>query len=145
MRVDALRREISARLAVIGSGTAVRVAAAALSRPGIGLLVVCDRRDRIAGVVSKSDLVRHLTGDATADAPVAGWMTTNVISCRFDDDLWPVWRRMGDDNLQSLPVIGSAAEPIGVLDIRDALKALLDEETYQERLLARYVGGVGYQ
>jgi hypothetical protein len=47
--------------------------------------------------------------------------------------------------LQNMPVLEGGDRPLGVLDIRDALAALLDEERYEERLLANYVSGVGYQ
>jgi hypothetical protein len=32
-----------------------------------------------------------------------------------------------------------------VLDIRDAMKALFEQEENQERLLANYIAGIGYQ
>jgi hypothetical protein len=47
--------------------------------------------------------------------------------------------------LQNMPVLGTDAKPLGVLDIRDALKALFEQEEYQEGLLSNYVAGVGYQ
>jgi hypothetical protein len=52
---------------------------------------------------------------------------------------------MRAQSLQNMPVLGTDARPLGVLDIRDALKALYEQEEYQERLLSNYVGGVGYQ
>lgn len=144
MRVDALFRSTSARLEVIDIGAEVRAAALALSKPEIGLLVVCDGR-RNVGVVSKSDLVRHLTGFADAAAPIAPLMSRDVVSCRPDDDLHATWRTMVERRLQNIPVVGEDSEPVGVLDVRDALKALLEHETYQEQILAGYIAGVGYQ
>ena len=35
--------------------------------------------------------------------------------------------------------------PLGILDVRDALKVLLEQEEYQETLLTNYIAGVGYQ
>jgi hypothetical protein len=44
-----------------------------------------------------------------------------------------------------MPILGPDAKPIGVLDIRDALRALFEQEEYEERLLINYIAGVGYQ
>ena len=37
------------------------------------------------------------------------------------------------------------SRPLGVLDIRDALMVLFEQEEQQERLLINYIAGVGYQ
>jgi CBS domain containing-hemolysin-like protein len=47
--------------------------------------------------------------------------------------------------LQSMPVLSTESNPLGVLDIRDVLEALFEQEEYQEQLLFNYVAGVGYQ
>jgi CBS domain-containing protein len=145
MRIEALCPATAARLAVVTADTLLRNAAAALSNPRIGLLVVCDENRRATGVVSKSDIVRHLTDAGLTEAPVANVMSRNVVSCRPEDDLYATWQRMGEERLQNIPVLSTDSVPIGVLDIRDALKILLEEEEYQERLLTNYVAGIGYQ
>jgi hypothetical protein len=48
-------------------------------------------------------------------------------------------------SLQNVPVINDGAKPLGILDIRDAMKALFEEEELQERMLFNYVTGVGYR
>ena len=52
---------------------------------------------------------------------------------------------MSARRLQNMPVLSADSKPIGVLDIRDALQALLEQEQYQEQLLVDYVSGVGYR
>jgi hypothetical protein len=47
--------------------------------------------------------------------------------------------------LQNMPVLGTDSKSLGVLDIRDALKVLFEQEEYQEQMLFNYVAGVGYQ
>ena len=145
MQIETLRPAAAARLAVVTADTLLRDAAAALSNPRVGLLVVCDENSRATGVVSKSDIVRHLTDAGVTEAPVAGLMSRNVVSCRPEDDLYATWQRMAAQSLQNMPVLGADLKPLGVLDIRDALKILLEQEEYQERLLLNYVAGIGYQ
>ena len=144
MRIETLRPLTAARLVAITVDTSLRNAAVALSNPHIGLLVVCDE-NRAAGVVSKSDIVRHLTKAGVTEAPVVTLMSRNIISCHPEDGLYATWQDMGERDLQNMPVLDTNAKPIGVLDIRDALKALLEQEEYQERLLSSYVAGGGYQ
>jgi CBS domain-containing protein len=145
MHIDNLRLMTSARLVVVSTDATLRTAASALSSPHIGLIVVCDENGEAAGVVSKSDLVRYLTSMGVTEAPVSTLMSPNIISCRPEDDLYATWQMMEAQSLQNMPVISTDAKPLGVLDIRDALKVLFEQEEYQERLLLNYVAGAGYQ
>ena len=145
MRVDTLRPMTSARLAVIAVDSTLRTAAFALSSSHIGLVIVCDENRTAAGVVSKSDILRHLTNVGVVEASVATLMSRNIVSCSPEDDLYATWQRMAAQSLQNMPVLSSDSKPLGVLDIRDALKALFEQEKYQEQLLFNYVTGVGYQ
>jgi CBS domain-containing protein len=145
MRIDALRAITSARLTVIDINATVRTAASAFSTPHIGLLVVCDANGNVAGVVSKSDLVRHLANIGVAEMSVVTIMSRNVVSCRPEDDLCATSQRMSAQSLQNIPVLSADSKLLGVLDIRDAQEILLQQERYQEQLLINYVAGVGYQ
>ena len=145
MLIEALRPMTSARLMVIAVDATLRTAASALSNPRIGILVVCDENRKAAGVVSKSDLVRHLSNVGVAESPVAVLMSRNISSCRPKDDLYATWQKMAAQSLQNMPVLSTDSRPLGVLDIRDALMVLFEQEEQQERLLINYIAGVGYQ
>jgi CBS domain-containing protein len=145
MRIEALRPMTEARLVMVAIDTSLRRAAAALSDSRIGLLVVCDESRRAAGVVSKSDIVRHVTTMGAAEAPVVELMSRTLVACDPKDDLYATWKKMAAQSLQNLPVLGADAVPLGVLDFRDALKTLFEQEEYQERLLSNYIAGIGYQ
>jgi CBS domain-containing protein len=145
MRIKSLHAAISARLAAVSLDATLRTAALSLSRPGIGLVVVCGNTGAAAGVLTKSDLVRHLTRAGAADAPVARLMTQPIVSCEPDDDLYGVWQMMTARKLQNMPVLGMDLKPLGILDIRDAMQVLFEQERYQEQILIDYVAGVGYR
>jgi CBS domain-containing protein len=145
MRIETLHPLTAARLAVIAIDASLRTAAVALSDRRIGLVVVCDENRRATGVVSKYDIVRHLMHAGVADAPVANLMSRDMVSCGPADDLHDTWQRMAAQRLQNMPVLDTGLKPLGVLDLRDALKALFEQEEYQERLLTNYVAGLGYQ
>jgi CBS domain-containing protein len=144
MRIDKLHATTSARLAVVDLDATLRTAASSLSRPGIGLVVVCSDTGA-AGVLSKSDLVRHLATAGPADTPVALLMSQPFVSCEPDDDVYGVWQTMTARKLQKLPVLGVDRKPLGILDIRDALQVLFEHEQLQEQMLVDYIAGIGYR
>ena len=144
MRIDSLHAVTSARLAVIGLDATLQAAASSLSRPSIGLVVVCSDTGA-AGVLTKSDLVRHLATAGEADASVAVMMSQPFVSCQPQDDVYGVWQTMTARKLQNVPVLGVGRAPLGILDIRDAMQALLDQEQFQEQMLVNYIAGVGYR
>jgi CBS domain-containing protein len=143
MRLDKLYPMTSARLIVIGVGATLQAAARALSNSGIGLAVVSDSDGRAAGVLSKSDLIRHLT-DQQDKATITTLMSRKIVACSPEDELQTAWQIMLDNRLQNMPVLGSDAKPLGVLDARDALKVLFEQEQLQEHTLANYIAGIGY-
>ena len=145
MLIAALRSMTSARLRVIAVDATLRTAASALSNPHVGILVVCDENRKAAGVVSKSDLVRHLSNVGVAEAPVAVLMSRTISCCHPEDDVYATWQSMSAQSLQNMPVLSTDSRPLGVLDIRDALKVLFEQEERQEHLLINYIAGVGYQ
>lgn len=145
MLVDKLHALTSPRLAVIDVNATVQAAAFSLSRPCIGLVVVCNANGGAEGVLSKSDLVRHLVSSASSVPPVSALMSRQIVSCTPQDDLHQVWQTMAATNLQNMPVVDTGARPVGILDIRDAMKVLFEREEIQEQILSDYVAGVGYR
>ena len=145
MRVDQLNPVISARLMVIDIDATPRVAALSLAEPGIGLVVVCHESGAAAGVLSKSDLIRHLAEPGSSPTTVATLMSPAIVSCGPDDELHSVWETMTVQGLQNVPVLGADGRPLGILDIRDAMKALFEQEELHEHMLTDYIAGVGYQ
>jgi CBS domain-containing protein len=145
MFVERLQPLTMPRLVVIGQDATVQEAAQSLSRPGIGLVVVVGAGGSIEGVLTKSDLIRHFISPAHSSTQASALMSTSVITCSQRDDLHDVWQTMAMRNLQNVPVIDDGARPGGVLDIRDAMQALFEEEALQERMLFNYVTCVGYR
>lgn len=47
--------------------------------------------------------------------------------------------------LKNIPVLDHGSKPVGVLNARDVVQALLEDVQYEERLLRDYVSCVGYR
>lgn len=145
MLIDNLHAVTSSRLIMIDLNADLQTAAQWLSRPGVGLIVVCDGSGGAAGVLSKSDLVRHLAWPESPAPPVSALMSRAIVSCTPGDDVHDVWQTMAARSLKNIPVVDAGAKPLGILDIRDAMKALFDQEEMEERMLSNYVAGIGYR
>ena len=62
-----------------------------------------------------------------------------------DDSLSEVLAMMHDRGLIHVPVVDAGNKPVGVINARDGLRALLAAGNHEEALLRNYVLGVGYQ
>ncbi len=144
MKVSRLLEDTRSRLAVVPSEASLRVVAFAFKNPRIGLVVVVDNDVSIVGVVTKSDIVHHLASGGEVEAEACSVMSRQVTSCTLRDDLHATYQVMKQRNLQSAPVLNGKGAPLGVLDLRDALGALLNEQQQEDRLLIDYIQGVGY-
>jgi CBS domain-containing protein len=110
------------------------------------LLVVRGGDELLAGVITKTDVVRQMSlcqgsGCTLAASSV---MTRTVVHCQTNDVLQNVWSIMKDRDLKNLPVLDQDSRPIGVLNARDALEVLREEVEYEEVLLRDYVMCVGW-
>ena len=146
LRVNHLHAVAHSRLATATLQTPLLEAAQRFSKTQIGLVVVCDPDGVVAGVISQSDIVRqigHCVGSA-CQTLARDLMTTDVLCCHLDDCLADVLALMEQRSLVHVPLLDKQQRPIGVVNARDALRALVQAGEYEETLLRAYVMGVGY-
>lgn len=145
MLVERLLPATRERLVTI-AGYAPLIEAARFLRAGTDLVVVCDSAGFLAGVITKTDVVSQISEcqGSSCTAAASSVMTRDVVLCRPGDWLQDVWSRMKERGLKNVPVMDRESRPLGVLNARDALQALLQEVQDEESLLRDYVMGVGY-
>jgi len=121
-------------------------AAKLLREPDADLVVVCNADQRMVGVISKTDIVRQISQwrESELAAPASTVMTRTVVSFRPDDLLQDVWTAMKHRSLKNVPIMDQDSRPIGVLNARDVLEALLEEVEQEEMLLRDYVMRIGH-
>lgn len=145
MLVEKLLPKARERLVAIPDGAPLMDAARRL-RAGTDVVLVCDASGILTGVITKSDVVArigHCQGSSCV-TPAALVMTRGLVTCRPGDWVHDVWTIMKQRKLKNIPVVGTEMKPIGVLNARDALDALLGEVENEEALLRDYVMGLGY-
>ena len=146
MFVEGMLPTTQKRLVIIGDDAPLTDAATFLRDFYTDLVVVCSSNELLAGVITKTDIVRqisHCQGSGCA-AAAATVMTRAVVLCHPGDSLHDVWSIMKERGLKNIPVVDQDSRPVGVLNARDALEVLLGEVEYEEALLRDYVMCVGY-
>jgi CBS domain-containing protein len=145
MRVDAMLPVLEERLAVTRRDAPLPEVAALLAKTGHDLLVVCDGGGFALGVITRSDIVRHLGAAGSLSALAETMMVTSIVACSVTDDLMNTWQTMHRRGLNNVPVLNGRNLPVGILSERDALTALLALEQDQEATLIDYIAGFGYR
>ena len=146
MLVNRLLSEARKRLVTIADGAPL-IEVARLLRAGTDIVVVCDASGVLTGVVTKTDVVGRISQCQGASCVTAASlvMTQDVLTCHPGDWLHDIRSTMKSRELKNIPVIDERSRPIGVLNARDALQALLKEVENEESLLRDYVMCIGYR
>jgi len=108
-----------------------------LTRNRIGCVPVVDERRRVLGVISESDLLRHLAGDrphrwsawfrrpGTGPVTASQLMTSPAVTVRPDDPLLAAAHRALAARVHRMPVVDDAGVLVGVVSRADLLRAYL--------------------
>ena len=146
MRVERILPTARKRLLTLSDEAPLIDAAKLLREPDADLVVVCNADERTAGVISKTDIVRQISDSRESENAkgASTVMTRTVVSCRPDDLLQDVWRTMKHRRLKNVPILDQDSRPVGVLNARDVLEALLEEVEHEETLLRDYVMSIGH-
>lgn len=135
------------RLLTVPADTRLVEVAARLSSAQISVVVVCDAAGAAMGTITETVLIKHLgLGQADFFTTRADEVMTQVFtSCAPQELLSDVLAMMHTRGLVHVLLIGTDNQPLGVLNARDGLRALLAAGNHEEALLRNYVMGIGYQ
>ena len=111
------------RAAVIATGATVRDAIMAMTSAKSGAALIGDAEGRLRGIFTDGDLRRHLSeSQDLLNAPVESVMTAGPISVDEDALAVDVLRIFEKYRIDDLPVVNSANEISGYVDIQDLPK-----------------------
>ena len=121
-------------------GTTVAQIAQQLSTRRVGAVLVVDRLDHVAGIVSERDLVHAFAvqGRSALELLATDVMTRNVITCDPDDSIDHVMEAMTRGRFRHLPVVRHG-ELLGLVSIGDVVKARLEETRHETEALRAYI------
>ncbi|CAG9932735.1 cyclic nucleotide-binding/CBS domain-containing protein [Candidatus Nitrotoga arctica] len=142
--IDALARS---RLVTVSADASLVDVSNLLLDTHISLVVVCDSHGAMVGVITKTNMVQQIgrSCESIGTTVASDVMTRNVTSCYPTNSLLDALSMMEKSGFVHLPVIDEKSKPSGVVNARDALRALMAEGKYEEALLRDYVMGIGYR
>ena len=147
LRVANMETVARSRLLTVAADALLVEVAALLSGAQISVVVVCNSAGAAVGVITETTLVRRL-GLGQADfftTQARDVMTTEFTACAPEDLLSDVLAMLHARGLIHVLLLGADRHPLGVLNTRDGLRALLAAGNHEEALLRNYVMGIGYQ
>ncbi len=121
-------------------GTTVAQISQQLSTRRIGSVLVVDRLDQVAGIVSERDLVQAIAanGKAALEMQASQVMTRDVVTCDPDDSIDHVMELMTRGRFRHLPVV-RRGELLGLVSIGDVVKGRLEETRHETEALRAYI------
>ena len=116
-------------------GSTVYEAARLMQTNRIGCIPICDSNNCMIGIVTDRDLVlRCIANDKDAkETTLSEIMTTNVCTCKENDDMQDAQTKMGREQIRRLPVVDDNGKVVGMLTLGDL--AQNDIEIGQEEIV----------
>src|SRR5829696_6111463 len=139
MRIADVLRGKGTQVATARPTTTVVELLGLLAQYNVGALPVVDE-DRLIGIVSERDVVRHLhdRGPDILGSQVTDVMVAEVVSCTPDDEAVSLTRIMTDRRIRHVPVCRDGVL-CGIVSIGDLVKARIDQLEQEREQLASYI------
>lgn len=114
--------------------TTVYDAAKKMQTNHVGCIPVCDNENCMVGVITDRDIVlRCIASDKNVkDTSVSEIMSTNVWTCKPEDEISNAQSKMESEQIRRLPVVNNEGKVIGMLTLGDLAKN--DMEIGQEEV-----------
>ncbi|MCH8008575.1 MAG: CBS domain-containing protein [Chloroflexi bacterium] len=127
MKIESILATKSSNVVTVRPDLSLREAVDLMAEHNIGALIVVDEAGRPIGIISERDIIREAARtEAVFDLTVSRVMTKELITASPEDDLETVLQTMTARHFRHLPVM-DREQLIGVLSIRDVVKAQLDK------------------
>ncbi len=107
----------------------VECAVAKMYASNVGSVIVTNESGRPVGIITERDIVRFLAEDIDLKTPLGEVARKNLITASPDESVVSVAAKMIENNIRHIPVM-EGDRLVGILSIRDVLRALLAEEAF---------------
>ena len=116
-----VRDIIQRPLVTIPSGTTMLDAAKLMVENNMGLLVICETKDKmkLAGVVSERDIMKAIASGKKLSAPIDEVSTKQVITVRASSEVAEAAKAMNKNRIRHVVVVDEQGKLIGVVSMRD--------------------------
>jgi CBS domain-containing protein len=108
-----------------GPDTTILEAAKAMEGADLGSLAVVDGMD-LVGLVTERDIRRCVAGGTDLETPVSRVMGAEPDTFDPDLDVWDAAAWIAQSDYRHLPVMDDEGQLLGVVSLRDLIKALVE-------------------
>jgi CBS domain-containing protein len=107
----------------------------------IGSLLVLHDDGSIAGIITERDFLHNVAknADSWESVRIGDVMIKKVHTATTEETLDAVMSRMTKYRVRHMPILDDSDKVVGVLSIGDIIFASLDETTFQNELMKRYI------
>ena len=108
-------------LVTISSGASLLEAAKLMVEKNMGLLVVCDAKDKtkLVGVISERDIIRAIASGEKLNVPVEKVSTRQVITVRPNSEIAEAAKAMNKHRIRHVVVVDDQERLLGIVSMRD--------------------------
>jgi CBS domain-containing protein len=110
---------------VCGPDTTILDAAVAMQDSDLGSLAVVEGRD-LVGLITERDIRRSVAERVDASSAVSSIMSSDPDTFDPDLDVWDAAAWIAESGYRHLPVVDDDGVLLGVVSVRDLLKALVE-------------------
>ena len=143
MKVEEMLSPKGLDVITIQPDQSLKEAVVLLVQHDIGALAVVDADGKVVGMISERDIMREVARHGgNLRAVVGEVMTRHVVTATLHDDLKAVIATMSRLHFRHMPVLADG-KLVGILSIRDVVKAQLDEYERQLESLHAQSGAAG--
>ncbi len=121
-----MRRE----LVTVSPDESVREAVKRMVENNVGSILVVDEEGRLLGIFTERDLARLVASGADLEQPVSKYMSRKPLTASPEEPVSKVASKMVEHWLRHLPVVDEEGRLVGILSIRDVLRAILAFEAF---------------
>ncbi len=142
MSVRQILKTKGQRVVTVTQDATIRDVVATLSREKIGVVVVSDDGESVAGILSERDIVKGLadSGVKLLDLTARDLMTRSFTPAKIDMPILHVLDTMTQGRFRHMPVVDDG-KLAGLVSIGDAVKARLDMLESEAEHMKEYIGG----
>ena len=142
MYVKAILDEKGRNVVTGGPQLTVRQAAVYLHENHIGAIVIVDRNDRIAGIVTERDIVAAVArnGAECMDRPISSIMWGNVHRCDENQTVDDLMEMMSSLRARHIPV-EKEGRLVGIISIGDVVKSHIRAIKHEADAIKAYIAG----
>ena len=102
----------------VQANTTLREAVEAMNRVKAGCVLVVGS-ERLVGILTERDILRHVVGKLGLEQPVSAVMTKNPETVGMDHGIAYALHKMHVGGYRHVPIIDAGGRPVGIISVRD--------------------------